>query len=579
MSDLETFRDGYSRDGYSRDGNSHEHSVGVIAALDIGTNSFHMVVARHRGAQRFEVIAREKEMIRLGHGATDMKHLSADAIERAVASILRMSQIATSYKAQHLRAVATSATREAANADQFLRLVRERTGVEIEVISGIEEARLIYLGILQAVPVFTDRCLLIDIGGGSTELLIGERAEMLTARSFKLGAVRLTDRFFPGGHIAPGSIEACRNYISSVIAHFDDELAEYGFETVVASSGTAETLARMIHARRGGSTLRTYNKMEFTRAELGEVTAAICAATDSAARSRLTGLEASRADIAVAGALILEQIAERWEIEAITFSEAALREGVMVETAQRLAHHLAHHPAHHPAGAHASHETTLARTEVRDVAHRSVLHLRDRCDEDPQHSDQVARLALGLFDALIEIGLIEACGRDRELLEFGALLANVGLVVAHSKHHIHAYYVVRNSELTGLTDHEINLIAQIARYHRKSHPKPSHPEFAALSSIDQSRVRTLAGIVRIAIGLDRTHRSQVAGVRVEVSEAEPASATGDTSDVTGAPHTLMITAQAAAADRDLGLEIYAANERRELLAEVLGLSITIRAGS
>lgn len=572
VSDLETFRDGYSRDEYSRDGNSHEHSAGIIAALDIGTNSFHMVVARHRGAQRFEVIAREKEMIRLGHGATDMKHLSADAIERAVASISRMSQIATSYKAQHLRAVATSATREAANADQFLRLVRERTGVEIEVISGIEEARLIYLGILQAVPVFTDRCLLIDIGGGSTELLIGERAEMLTARSFKLGAVRLTDRFFPGGNIAPGSIEACRNYISSVIAHFDDELAEYGFETVVASSGTAETLARMIHARRGGPTLRTYNKMEFTRAELGEVTAAICAATDSAARSRLTGLEASRADIAVAGALILEQIAERWEIEAITFSEAALREGVMVETAQRLAHHLAHHPA----GAHASHGTTLARTEVRDVAHRSVLHLRDRCDEDPQHSDQVARLALGLFDALTEIGLIEARGRDRELLEFGALLANVGLVVAHSKHHIHAYYVVRNSELTGLTDHEIDLIAQIARYHRKSHPKSSHPEFAALSTTDQSRVRTLAGIVRIAIGLDRTHRAQVASVRVEVSEAEPAS---DATEITGAPRTLVITAEAAAADRDLGLEIYAANERRELLAEVLDLSVTIRAGS
>jgi exopolyphosphatase/guanosine-5'-triphosphate,3'-diphosphate pyrophosphatase len=211
-----------------------------------------------------------------------------------------------------------------------------------------------------------------------------------------------------------------------------------------------------------------------------------------------------------------------------------------------------------------------------------VLHLRDRCDEDPQHSDQVARLALGLFDALTEFGLVEARGRDRELLEFGALLANVGLVVAHSKHHIHAYYVVRNSELTGLTDHEINLIAQIARYHRKRHPKSSHPEFAAVSSTDQSRVRTLAGIVRIAIGLDRTHRSQVAGVRVEISETEPASDTGDTSDVsdvTGAPHTLVITAQAAAADRDLGLEIYAANERRELLAEVLGLSITIRAGS
>jgi len=528
--------------------------VGVIAALDLGTNSFHLVVARHRGAQRFEVIAREKEMIRLGHGATDMKHLSDDAIQRAVESISRMAQIATSHKAQLLRTVATSATREAGNADRFLQLVREQTGVEIEVISGIEEARLIYLGILQAVPVFTQRCLVIDIGGGSTELLIGERAEMLAARSFKLGAVRLTDRFFPGGHITPGSLTDCRDYIRSVLVHFDNELAEYGFETAVASSGTAETLARMIHARRGGSTLRTYNKMEFTRSELTEVTEAIYSATDSTMRSRLAGLESSRADIIVAGAMILEQIAERYEIGLITFSEAALREGVMVEIAQRLSVHS--DPMH----------SALIHSEVRDVAHRSVLHLRDRCDGDHQHSDQVAHLALKLFDALTAAGHLQTQGRDRELLEFGALLANVGLVVAHSKHHIHSYYVIRNSELTGLTDHEIDLIAQIARYHRKSHPKSSHPEFAALSATDQERVRHLAGILRIAIGLDRTHRSQVVDLRVDVAPS-PDSMT----------HTLVITAVPVDGDTDLALEIYAANERRELLCEVLKLPIIVTA--
>jgi exopolyphosphatase / guanosine-5'-triphosphate,3'-diphosphate pyrophosphatase len=529
--------------------------VGVIAALDLGTNSFHLVVARHRGAQRFEVIAREKEMIRLGHGATDMKQLSPDAMERAVESITRMAQIAKSHKAEHLRAVATSATREAANADEFLKLVRDRTAVEIEVISGIEEARLIYLGVLQAVPVFTQRCLVVDIGGGSTELLIGERAEMLTARSFKLGAVRLTDRFFPGGQVNSDSISDCREYIRSVLVHFDNECAEYGYETAVASSGTAETLARMIQARRGGPSLRTYNKMEFTRAELKEVTEAICAATDSSTRSRLAGLEASRADIAVAGALILEQIAERYEIEVITFSEAALREGVMVETAQRL---------ETVSGQPHIERTELATSGTRDVAHRSVLHLRDRCDHDAPHSDQVARLALNLFDELVRKGLITAQGRDRELLEFGALLANVGLVVAHSKHHIHSYYVIRNSELTGLTDHEIDLIAQIARYHRKSHPKSSHLEFAALTPADQDRVRALSGILRIAIGLDRTHRSHVAGIQVHTAEQE-----------TDLRPTLVITAIAATADTELDLEIYAANQRRELLGEVLNLPVTI----
>jgi exopolyphosphatase / guanosine-5'-triphosphate,3'-diphosphate pyrophosphatase len=537
---------------------SPDQHAGVIAALDLGTNSFHLVVARHQGAQRFEVIAREKEMVRLGQGATDMKHLSASAIARAVDSIARMAQIAHTHKAQHLRAVATSATREADNADEFLAEVAARTGVEIEVISGIEEARLIYLGILQAVPVYDKRCLLIDIGGGSTELLIGERSEMLTARSFKLGAVRLTDRFFPGGRIVEGAVEACRAYLHSVLVHFDSEIAEYGYDTVVASSGTAETLARMIHAQRGGNSLRTYNNMDFTRAEVSDITTRICGASDSAERSRLPALEASRADIAVAGALILEQIVERYEIPVVTFSEAALREGVLVETAQRVMDRETDT---------AGHSRSVIGSDSHDVARRSVLHLRDRCDEDPQHSDRVTFLALALCDRLVDADLIKLEGRDRDLLEFGALLANVGLVVAHSKHHIHSWYVIRNSELTGLTDHEIDLIAQIARYHRKSHPKASHPEFAALSSADQLRVRTLAGILRIAIGLDRTHRSLVGDIGLDHDPDSGAlvitaigSGSGDTSDIA-----------------DLSLEIYAANERRDLLAEVLGQQVIVSA--
>lgn len=521
--------------------------AGVIAALDLGTNSFHLVVARHHGGRRFEVITREKETIRLGHGATDMKHLAPEAIDRAVASIARMAKIARSHDARHMRAVATSATREAANAEEFLARVHAETGVEIDVISGVEEARLIYLGILQAVPVYEQRCLLIDIGGGSTELLIGERAETLAARSFKLGAVRLTDRFFPGGIVNDGAIAACTDHIRSVLVHFDAEVAEYGCTTVVASSGTAETLARMVQAHRGEPPLRTYNLMEFTRAELADVVHSICAAPDPATRARLAGLESSRADIAVAGALILDQIAERYELDTIMFSEAALREGVLVETARQLIGVDSEHP------------------ETHDVARRSVHHLRDRCDEDPAHSDQVTRLALCVFDQLTSLEVITPDPHDRDLLEFGALLANVGLVVAHSKHHLHSHYVIRNSELAGLTDHEIDLIAQIARYHRKSHPKPTHPEFAALRRADQQRVRLLAGILRIAIGLDRSHRGHVESLDMRLGgggilemSVRPVSTT------TGSGH-------------DLGLEIYAASERRHLLVDALGCEITIRA--
>ena len=211
----------------------------VLAALDIGTNSFHLVVARPAGGDRFETLTREKEVVRLGHGGGDMKVMAAEAIDRGIACLRRMRRIVDSYDAT-LRAVATSAVREAVNAQAFLDRARAEAGVDIEVISGAEEARLIHLGVLQAVPVFDRRILLVDIGGGSTELLIGQRGESLAARSFKVGAVRLTDRFFPGGDVTPRSVADCREYVRGILSHFQRAVDEHGFEIAVASSGTAE---------------------------------------------------------------------------------------------------------------------------------------------------------------------------------------------------------------------------------------------------------------------------------------------------------------------------------------------------
>ena len=179
-------------------------AAGPLAALDIGTNSFHLVVARPVGRDRFETLTREKEVVRLGHGGGDMKVMTAEAIDRGIACLRRMRRIADSYHATP-RAVATSAVREAANAQAFLDRARTEAGIDIEVISGAEEARLIHLGVLQAVPVYDSRLLLVDVGGGSTELLLGQRGETFASRSFKVGAVRLTDRFFRGGDVDPAA--------------------------------------------------------------------------------------------------------------------------------------------------------------------------------------------------------------------------------------------------------------------------------------------------------------------------------------------------------------------------------------
>ncbi|HZX55632.1 MAG TPA: Ppx/GppA phosphatase family protein, partial [Ilumatobacteraceae bacterium] len=332
-----------------------------LAALDLGTNSFHLVVARLL-ENGFEVVTREKETVRLGHGGGDMKELSADAIDRGISSLRRMQRIAASHGAAPVRAVATSAVREAQNAEVFLSRARREAKVNVEVISGLEEARLIHLGVLQAVPVFDQRMLLVDIGGGSTEVLVGERGETLAARSFKLGAVRLTDRFFAGGTTSARTVSECRSYVRSMLATFEREVHELGFEVAVVSSGTAETMARIIHAAHDDTALHTFNRFEFSVNEVQAVTEGLAKKKKAEDRRSTPGLDPARADIIVAGALVLEGVADTYGIKRFVFSEAALREGVLLDTIARFQGGALHH--------------------LRDVSRRSIKALAERCDDD-----------------------------------------------------------------------------------------------------------------------------------------------------------------------------------------------------
>jgi exopolyphosphatase / guanosine-5'-triphosphate,3'-diphosphate pyrophosphatase len=510
-----------------------ERNQTVLAALDLGTNSFHMVVAKVLDSG-YEVIAREKDTVRLGHGGGDMKELSADAIERGIASLCRMQRVAAVHGAP-IRAVATSAVREAENADVFLKRARREAKIDVEVISGLEEARLIYLGALHAVPAFDQRLILVDIGGGSTEVLVGERGETLAARSFKLGAVRLTDRFFPAGAASSKSVDQCRSYVRSILTTFEREVEEFGFELAIASSGTAETIARMVHASSDETSLHTFNRYEFSVTDLRAVIESLIKRKTSEDRRSLSGLDHTRADIIVAGALVLEGVADTYDIKRFVFSDGALREGVLLDTIARL------------------HGGALR--HLRDVSRSSIRALAERCDDDLRHSAHVATLALQLFDATQAVhGLADDA---REYLEAGALLANVGLVISHSKHHLHTYYVVRNSELTGLTDAEIEIIAQVARYHRKSAPKASHREFAQLSGDDQQLVRVLSGILRVAIGLDRSHDGRVQSLTAQMH--------GDR----------LVVEAIARRGKEISLELYTASERSGLLEEVLGHRVDI----
>ena len=511
----------------------------VLAAIDIGTNSVHMVVARVAGNDRFEVITRLKEMVRLGSGQGEMKHLEPDAIDRAVAALTRCRQLADSLDAT-VFAVATSAVREARNASDFLVRAWAESGVDVQVISGHEEARLIRLGVLQALPVWDRDMVLLDVGGGSTEVVFGRGEDVSYARSIKLGSLRMTRSFFADGVVSSKAVGACRDFVRGRLAPMLREATHLPFDVAVASSGTAEALAVMALVRDGETLPQTMNGAVLERSALGRVIDDLAGAPTVEARRQLPGIDAARADILLGGAIVIEQICDALGIDQLVISEYALREGVLLDGLHRMRGGSLHH--------------------LSDLRRASVDHLIELCDDDPAHSVQVASLAVQLFDALGErLGLDDA---DAELLEAGALLANVGLFVSHSGHHKHSYYVIRNSEhLMGFTDREIELIAQVARYHRKGRPAEKHAEFAALSAEDRERVRAMVCRLRVAIGMDRNHDGAVERVVVK-DEGDVVRI-----ELVGAPGA------------DLSLEVYTALERSNMLADQLGATVEIVAAT
>lgn len=506
----------------------------TLAAIDIGTNSIHLLVARTTGEGGFETIAREKEMVRLGSGPGDMKRLAPDAIDRGVAALKRFRQVADISGAS-IRAVATSAVREAENREEFVRRARDDADIDVEIVTGVEEARLIHLGVLQAVPVEGDQVLLIDIGGGSTEFVVGRGTEILEARSLKLGAIRLTSRFFPSEPITSAQVKQCRAHVRAYLAPVARDVKRHGFDVALGSSGTILSLAEMVLARRGEEAGRTVSNVTFTRKELSKVVAALVAAPTAKQRLKTPGLDPRRADIIVAGAILLEEASSMLGFDAMTVSDYALREGLLLDTLQRTSDSL--------------------HARLTDIRTRSVRHLSDLVPDEQPHSERSLELALELFDGTFDLHKLG--GDHREILQAAAMLANVGLVISHDRHHLHSYYVIRNAEhLRGFTEREVELIAQVARYHRKSAPKPKHEPFAALSPADQRVVQVLAGILRVAIALDRTHGHVVDDV----------SCRRDGKD--GKDLTVRLEVNG-----DPSLEIYTAEERKALLETALDVRV------
>ncbi len=464
-----------------------------IAAIDVGTNSFHLIVVKVKDDGNFEIVDREKEVIRLGEGsAGSIKQIKPEAMSRAILTLKRFKGIADSYNA-NLRAVATSAVRESYNKNKFMQKVFDETGIELEVISGFEEARLIYLGALRAVPIFNKKSLIIDIGGGSTEFLIGLNGVTIFSVSIKIGAVRLTEKFFPDYEVTASRIKECRRWVEGEIFQVVHSIKKTGFSVCVGSSGTIMSAGLMIQEVRNRKSLPTsiLNNYEFSREELHKIEDEILSRKSLDRRKKIPGLDEKRADIIPAGIIILSTIFDLLELETMTISGYALREGIILDTLQK-------------------HHADLSLPNLSDIRNESIQQLARSCNYDRIHCTHVAKLSLQLFDQLKDLHGLD--NEYREFLYASAILHDIGYHISHSNHHQHSYYIIRYSELLGFNENEINIIAHVARYHRKSLPKARHEDFGELPERTQNVIKKLAAILRVADGLDRTHKRIVQNV-------------------------------------------------------------------
>jgi exopolyphosphatase/guanosine-5'-triphosphate,3'-diphosphate pyrophosphatase len=462
-----------------------------LAAIDLGSNSFHAVVVDVSASGGFEVIDREKDMVRLGAETLASGRLSAAATKRGLEVLHKYRRIAANHRVDKILAVATSAIREAGNGEDFLDRVGREVGFWPRVASGEEEGRLVYLAALHSVHL-EGRALVLDIGGGSVELVQGTGNRVERVASARLGSLRMTERFVRSDPISSKDEGRLVAHVEETLGAEIEDARDAGFERLVGTSGTILSVGALALDLAGQRPKETLHHVAVTREAIHEVRRRLVG-SDLKERLRMAGL-VERADIVVAGAVVLDEIVQRLGAPELVLCEWALREGLLLNYIHR-------------------HPRSLARAQAYpDVRRRSVQHLGERCQFDEAHARHVAALSLQLFDALQQDHGLPP--EARGLLESAALLHDIGHHISYPGHHKHTYYLVKNGDLRGFSPLEVETIALVARYHRRGHPRKRHAAFGALPKRERRLVRVLAGMLRVADALDRSHRQVVKTLRV-----------------------------------------------------------------
>ncbi|MEP6623375.1 MAG: Ppx/GppA phosphatase family protein [Acidimicrobiia bacterium] len=465
-----------------------------IAAVDLGSNSFHLVIADVHPDGSFTPISGEKEMLRLGDVVSREGLVTAEAADNAVATMRRFRLLAEAAGATEILAYATSALRTASNSDEVLDRIETEAGVDVDVIDGLEEARLIFTAVRAGVTIDPAPAVCFDLGGGSLEIMVGDVSGLEWAASERLGVARLSAEFVRTDPIDKADRRRLRKFVVDVLGPRAIEVGEFEPKMAIGSSGTIEDLGRMIAARRRASMPHTLHHLAFSRTELDELRDDLVLST-AADRKKIDGLDSKRVDLIVAGAEVMSIAMELFDIEAMTVSEWAMREGMVLDAIGR-------------------HEPEDWSDDPFAIRRASVYSLARRCSWPETHSRHVAGLALELFDQTRELHGLD--DEDRELLEYGALLHDIGEHVAHEGHDRHAAYLVHHGNLRGLTPASISVLTGLVRWHRRGDPKSNDELVGKLDPEARERVRRLVAILRIADGLDRGRKQVVTSVHARV---------------------------------------------------------------
>jgi exopolyphosphatase / guanosine-5'-triphosphate,3'-diphosphate pyrophosphatase len=469
-----------------------------LAAIDIGSNSIKLVVVDAAASDSFAVLTREKEPVRLGHNTLRQGHLSSSAIERASDCLRRFRSIAEARGAEQVLAVATASVREADNSAEFIEEVERQTGVRVEVLSPIEEARLIGLAASKGCVPSGASLINIDIGGGSTEISLVQDGTPKQLVSVKLGAVGLTEQFIASDPVKPKELRALRNEIAAALERPGREVRAANWQYATGTSGTVLALGQVLRlrllrsadnksqaAQPAGAEI-PLNRLERLNSRLAEM--------NISERRGQPGVSAQRSEIIIAGGQILEGAMRALGINVMRTCDWALREGVVIDRLREL--------------------EAEARPPVPDIADqrlRGVHAVGRRFGYEEAHAFHVARLAETIFDQLAPP--YRLARRERILLSAASLLHDVGYHIAHESHHKHSLYLIKFSELTGFSEAERLVIANIARYHRGPTPKERHAEYAVLNQADRESVCRLGAILRISDALDKSYDCRVKDVR------------------------------------------------------------------